>query len=271
MSYTIILPTDFSENAQNACDYALQLFGNSEVHFVLVNAFGTAHSKSGMIKSLDEILARESEVDLYKEQMRLKSLTPSNNHSFEHHPFEGSINDAIDHFEEIHNGFDLTVMGTKGASGLKQVLLGSNTVDVINHTKNSVLAVPDKFSYKKFKNILVLKDPTRGYNEDSFKLVALLAALSGATVHMLTVNCSDEVCVKFKDDLALWYPTLNPQFHKAENPNIEVAVEEYAKKLNADLVTVFPRKSNFFSRILQKNLTTQMAYHTEVPLLAIKA
>lgn len=271
MSYTIILPTDFSENAQNACEYALQLFGNSEVHFVLVNAFGTAHSKSGMIKSLDEILARESEIDLYKEQMRLKSSTASDKHSFEHHPFEGSINDAIDHFEEVHKGFDLTVMGTKGASGLKQVLLGSNTVDVINHTKNSVLAVPHNYTYKKFENILVLKDPTRGYTEESFKLVHQFATMSGAKVHMLLVNCTEEACEKLKTDLNAWYPAIQPEYHKAENQHIEEAVELYAKKLNADLVTVFPRKSNFFSRILQKNLTTQMAFHTEVPLLAIKS
>ena len=270
MSYTIILPTDFSENAQNACDYALQLFRNSETHFVLVNAFGTTHSKSGMIKSLDEILSRESESDLYKEQMRLKTLTNSNSHSFEHHPFEGTINDAIDHFEEVHKGFDLTVMGTKGATGLKQVLLGSNTVDVINHTTNSVLAVPDNYKYKKIENILVLKDPMRGYSAKSFELLANLVKLSSGQVHMLTVNCPEDVCAKFQADVHNWYPELNIKFYTTESKNIEEAVDEYSKKIKADLVTVFPRKSNFFSRILQKNLTTQIAYHSEVPLLAIK-
>ena len=45
------------------------------------------------------------------------------------------------HVEE--KKIDIIVMGTKGASGLKKIIVGSNTGDVITKVKCTTLAVPE--------------------------------------------------------------------------------------------------------------------------------
>src|SRR5207342_2350709 len=47
---------------------------------------------------------------------------------------------------------DLIVMGTKGASGLKRILIGSNTVNVIAKTRVPVLVIPEVARFENFFN-----------------------------------------------------------------------------------------------------------------------
>ena len=60
---------------------------------------------------------------------------------------------------------DLIVMGTKGASGLKEVLFGSNTVHVIKNAKCPVLAVPSEFVFESPREILFPSDYEVSFNE----------------------------------------------------------------------------------------------------------
>src|SRR5690606_7934505 len=50
--------------------------------------------------------------------------------------------------ESKENSFELIVMGTKGATGLRYALMGSNTFDVISKSHIPVLAVPEESIYK---------------------------------------------------------------------------------------------------------------------------
>ena len=49
---------------------------------------------------------------------------------------------------------NLVEMGTKGASGVKEVLMGSNTAKVIDKASHPVIAVPEKASFDGIKKIV---------------------------------------------------------------------------------------------------------------------
>ena len=77
---------------------------------------------------------------------------------------------------------DLMVMGTKGASGLKKILIGSNTVNVISKTKVPVLVIPEVARFKNFlkkgKNRIVLAtDLDLLENEDALDILKEIALL----------------------------------------------------------------------------------------------
>ncbi|CAF4578313.1 unnamed protein product [Rotaria sp. Silwood1] len=72
---------------------------------------------------------------------------------------EGNTIEAIE--KTVEEGkFDLIIMGTKGASGLEEVLIGSNAYSVLSKSKIPVLVIPQKSEYKGFDNILYPIDLT---------------------------------------------------------------------------------------------------------------
>ena len=77
---------------------------------------------------------------------------------------------------------DLIVMGTKGASGLKKILIGSNTVNVIAKTKVPVLVIPEVARFENFLNkgknrIVLATDLDLLENEDALDILKEIALL----------------------------------------------------------------------------------------------
>ncbi|MCW8940874.1 MAG: universal stress protein, partial [Flavobacteriales bacterium] len=78
---TILLPTDFSKNAKNAILYALELYKNQEVNFILMNAFHPTHddmANSITGGSLNDLLSQASEKQLQELITEIKGKHISN-------------------------------------------------------------------------------------------------------------------------------------------------------------------------------------------------
>ena len=69
-------------------------------------------------------------------------------------------------------------MGTKGASGEKDILLGSNTIQVIRKVKGSpLLVIPRDFKFRPPKNFVFPTDFKHSYKKEVLKAVKKLASL----------------------------------------------------------------------------------------------
>jgi hypothetical protein len=79
---------------------------------------------------------------------------------------------------------DLVVMGTKGATGLKRILIGSNTVNVLSKTKLPVLVIPHDARFEAFnrtgKNRVVLATDLREVGQD--RILDVLADITSLMV-----------------------------------------------------------------------------------------
>ena len=142
----VLLPTDFSTNAYNAILYALKLYGNTSCVFYLMHSYMVPiyTSEYNMANPLGmdllEIYKKQAmdQLTALKEELLLHHKNPK--HRFEVHSAFGILTDEIWEFvrkEEI----DVVVMGTQGATGAKEVLLGSNTV----HLSTLLMKIPSKF------------------------------------------------------------------------------------------------------------------------------
>src|SRR5690606_34382735 len=67
----------------------------------------------------------------------------------------GVLNEVIQKMVEIEP-YTLIVMGTRGASGLKYVTLGSNTFEIIKKSSIPVLAVPENESIPNLERVGML-------------------------------------------------------------------------------------------------------------------
>ncbi len=79
-------------------------------------------------------------------------------------------------------------MGTKGASGLRKYVLGSNTASVIEVSHVPVLAVPELGEFKSFKNVVYATD-LRNVQKELKTLIPYLEEFN-STVHLLHVTSS---------------------------------------------------------------------------------
>ena len=82
---------------------------------------------------------------------------------------------------------DLIVMGTKGATGAKEILFGSNTVHVFKGVKCPVLAIPSGFDYEKPLEILFPTDYDVAFNQDQVKSLIDLAELHHSRINVMHV------------------------------------------------------------------------------------
>ena len=177
----ILLPTDFSDNAWNATRYAIELFKDETCVFHLLNTYTPAIASSrfmaasAMSGQLEEGAHGNSERGLAKVLDRIHNTYDNPNHSFK---TISSFSLLVDQIKEIveTEGIDLIVTGTKGASGLEEVFMGSNTVRIIKSVKNCpVLAIPQNFNFQKPSEIAFATDFNRFYSESELQPMIDLA------------------------------------------------------------------------------------------------
>ena len=147
----ILIPTDFSENSWNAIKYGLALFQDSKNTFYLLHVnpipaySGAGSSVRAASRMMDEALLKSNKEDLDEIITKIKELPFNTEHTFISYSTHDYFIDCIKR-EVQDKTIDLIIMGTKGASGIKEITLGSNTGDVITRVKCPLLAVPENAS-----------------------------------------------------------------------------------------------------------------------------
>jgi nucleotide-binding universal stress UspA family protein len=269
----ILVPTDFSEVANNALQYAisLSLKIDAEIHLLYVKNVPLVDS------SYPDTIYQSymSEMDDYTKDrfahLKNSTLEMSGVKYITHSAF-GFINDEIQEFTN-ENKIDLIILGTTGASGIQEVLIGSNAASVVAKSEVPVLVIPPMAKFEELKNIVYSSD----FNEPEFPALSRLAYfadLYNAEISILHVksefdNYFDEehnFFVKNKDQIAL----NNWKVVKiSETSSVIDSINNYVEKEHPNLLVMAKHNRNFFDRLFHHSLSKQMAYHTKIPLLVL--
>ena len=175
----ILAPVDFSEVSVNAVSFAAELSKRSSARLVIVNILPNGQDESDSkikLKSLESDLKESFDASL-------------NCESFLAH---GNLVTTLEKIIAVQQP-DLIVMGTKGASGLKKILIGSNTVKVISKTRVPVLAIPEVARFENFpnkgKNRIVFATDLDSLDEDALGILKEIALfIIEAKVRVLSVR-----------------------------------------------------------------------------------
>ncbi len=270
---TILLPTDFSDNAKNAAKYAFSIFSDEEAYrFVLVNSFEMPYSTSEVMVSVTDIIEQDSRKGIEKQLNELRGKLKNPDSKVEGISTQG---EAVSEIEKVakKQAADFIVMGTKGSSGLMEVFVGSVTSAVIKRAIAPVLAIPESAEYKIPKNIVFAAD--YGSLKDVSKLTALkeIALKFGATITLLNVmkkgetTDADEAIEGLK--LNAFFQGVSLEFAFLENDDIEAGINEYISNNAVDMLAMVERKVSFFDRLFHKSVTKQVANHVKLPLLVL--
>lgn len=275
----VLLPTDFSENSLNAIAYALSFFQESTCNFYLLHVIKSADL--GIIDSpyltstlnIEDIYTKPAKARL-KETLNYitTKFTTNKKHKFytvtDHNFLVESIRQQVRE-KNIH----FIVMGTKGASGLKKMILGSNSGDVITKVHCNTLVVPENATFKQLKEIAFPTDYSMLYNINVLHPIVALLEKNVATVRILNINKSDAFLnsdqIKNKELLEDYFSNLSHSFHFSTNKRVEDVVQSFVESQNIDMITMVAKNLNYFQHILFHSKIEKISYHTDVPFLVL--
>ena len=274
----ILLPTDFSENSWNAITYALELFKDEECTFHLLNAYTPAIYRLDYVIrypeqfGLVDAVRNTSRRNLFKVVSRINSeFTKNEKHHFQTHAkFDTLLSSVRDSVKQLE--IDLIVMGTKGATGAKEILFGSNTVHIFNDVKCPVLAIPSDFTYEAPHEILFPTDLEALYKHSSLKILKEIVKLNNARLNTMHVSSGYELNEKQqrnKDELESMFKGSAYLFHDIHTMEITHAINEFQIKHKINLLAMINNKHSFFENIFFKNTIKQIGFHLNVPFLVI--
>ena len=274
----IILPTDFSENAFNAIRYAVQLFSDQHCTFYLLNTYTPASYYVGinMVNSysalqLEQMASTHSRQGLDEVEERIKKEFVDAKHIFVKLSAFNMLISEINDLVESQN-IDLVVMGTNGATGAKEVFLGSQTMHTIKRVECPVIVVPSSFQYEVPKEILFATDFKFDQNNRFFLLLKEISEKQIARTNILNayygipLNPEQNENKEFLDS---YFKNSAHIFHTAEGVDVVEAVEEFQIKHKINFLVMIHNKHSFFENLLFKPVINQIVYHTKVPFMVI--
>jgi nucleotide-binding universal stress UspA family protein len=264
----VLIPTDFSGNSLKAAQYAVQLFGIAGNTFTVLNSYMLPRGAASTMWSIDDLLAKESHegVGLFIEKMREDPILANADlvAACEH----GDLPNVVSRYSADAEPPALVVMGTQGASGLKEVLMGSNTADVIKRGGIPVLAVPQDAPHKVPERIMVADDG--GVVEPATaKILIDIARASKAHVMVVRVSTTgqeptgDSAYSEILGDI----PT---SYHFVSGENVHSALNELADKSGVDIMVVLHRQRGMFEQLFHRSTATKLAMHTHIPMLVLQ-
>lgn len=259
----ILLPTDFSDNATLAGDFAIDICRRANATLFVLHAYDMPYANRSMSTSLLEIMRdnAESNMKQYEEKLNGKDINTKT---------LVRLGNPIRTIKEMSKnlGIDLVVMGTKGASGLEELLLGSNASAVIQGTDVPVLIIPPKSTLNGFDKILLATDLNFKGKRRPLERLAELARLYNSEVEILHVQNStaEQGSREFIDDILGDIPH---NYFVTKSDDIEQAILSHCESRDVDLLATIPKQYGFFEGLFHTSLTSKLAYHTSVPMLAL--
>lgn len=276
----ILIPTDFSENSWNALKYALLLFGSSECNFYLLHVVEPYVYPAGDMprtsfrEEFDGLARSRAREKLRDIVLRVEDEMPGCRPDFILLSEYDYFIDAIRKQAEEKKA-DLIVMGTKGASGIKEMMVGSNTGDVITKVKCPVLAVPEHVIFRTPEQIAFPTDFSIPYSAKVLNTMFSMADRYSSVIRVLHVvkNAGESLTEEQKANKELLKDYLNNReysFHTlTTEKNLGEAIQNFTGIMEVDWIAMMAKKLNFFQQTLFKPTVARISYHTRVPFLVL--
>ncbi|MBU2902178.1 universal stress protein [Maribacter dokdonensis] len=272
----ILLPTDFSENALTAIRYALTLYKDLKCTFFLLNSYmpPVYHTEYLMGSpaqiGLGDIVQQNSQDNLEALKNTLEREFNNPLHTFITHSALNVLSSEITRTVEAEK-IDIIVMGTQGASGAKEILLGTNTVHVIKNAKCPVLVIPSGFEYEAPEQILFPNDFEVWLDKNSLEQLLKITKSHVSQVNVMHVYTGDELNTtqqKNKEQLA---KVLSESgfFHEVPSNEVIAAINEFQIKQKINLLVLIQNKHTFFERLFIEPVIKKIGFHVTVPFLVI--
>jgi nucleotide-binding universal stress UspA family protein len=272
----ILLPTDFSDNAWNAIVYTLHFFKNENCTFFILHTYTPAFYRADYMlgeptfSAIPDMGVDLAQAGLDKTLADIKKNYPNPKHRFK--PLS-AFNTLTDEIREVVKSkkIHLIVMGTQGATGAREIFLGTRTVHVIRKSSVPVLVIPTGYEFKEIHTVLFVSDFETPYKEELQILIELIN-LTKARLTVLNVKEDydlSDVQKENKKSLKTFLGAIETRFEQVRGKLMPNAIHEYIEQHSTGLLAMMNRRHSFLDRILVRPNVDSIGYHTKIPFLVI--
>lgn len=273
----ILVPTDFSKEAQTAAEVASGIARKSGAELILLHVIEEASKES--VKITGEVAKADIQDQIFMLKLIERSKKQMEKLASEKmftgvnvkpelrlgSPFHGMRTIITEH------KVDLVVMGTAGKTNLAEMIIGSNTEKVVRHAKCPVLTIQNKPTRSDFKNIVYATSLSK--DEEVFsRIVKRAQELYDATIHLVRINTPgnfqrDAVVKKYMNDFAKKLMLKNYTVNVFNDITEEEGIIYFADSINADMIAMATHGRTGFAHVLAGSIAEDVVNHSKRPVL----
>lgn len=277
----ILIPVDFSDHSLNALEYVQNLYADISCNFFVLHISDyidqpVYHEKldgEGNLQLIKE--APPSRRQLNDFMQYVEDNMANDNHRYialhEHGFFIETLKKNLD----LHK-IDLVVMGTKGVTGLREKIIGSNTGDVITKVKCDILAIPKNAKFKALKELAFPTDFNIFYSHKILNTITEMLEIGNGNLRVMNVS-KKEIDLNtaqnqnrdyLYDYLHESFPGRN-SFHTITNKRVNAAIQCFVESRDIDMIIMVAKNLNFLQQVFFDSLVEKISFHTNVPFLVL--
>ncbi len=273
----IIVPVDFSEHSEFALEAAAGLankYGSElivlhmlELSYAIISS--ATESQNQEVVFYLKLAEQKFETFLDKPYLKDVKVTPI----VKHFKVWSEVNDLAE-----EHGADLIVMGSQGISGVKEVLIGSNTQKVVRYANIPVLVIKHNPILLDFENAVFASDFSEEAVDPYLKAKTTFNKL-GSKMHLVYVNSPDgnfrsssEIDKKVANFLRKAEGNLDnlKSVNVVSDYSIEKGILNFSNVIGADVIAVATHGRKGLSHIFEGSISEDIANHSTLPVMTFK-
>lgn len=273
----ILIPVDFSEHSEYALEVAATLAKKHEASLVVLHMMGLSESvltrdeSQKMFEAIYYMKLAEKRFTDFLDKDFLKGVTVET--TVQNYKEFHEINNVAKDFEA-----DLIVMGSHGASGLKEVFVGSNTEKVVRTSDVPVLVVKNRIKDFTMGNVVFACDFNMDFIEP-FKNAWNFFEKLGAQFQVVFINTPE----KFLSNQEMQEHAFKFMLHSGvDNTDVydntvyycdyrlEHGIYSFCNETNADLVVIPTHGRRGLAHYFSENVGEAIVNHSDLPIMTFK-
>jgi nucleotide-binding universal stress UspA family protein len=254
---TILIPTNFTDIARHATDYAILLYGKELDRIILLKAFEQPRTGRSLQFSLVDILRRNSEKGLHEDRLRIEEEFPDLKCEIDERPTQGDLSASIRSVLDTDN-VDLIVMGSKGDREFVDIFVESIAARVIRNIDHPMLIVPPIASLHNNKSIIFATDLKPITDQTVVSQLKDLCHIKQAGIKVLHISkTGPHPSEKAESMIREIFPGIGLDFNYRKNSDIPSGIYKFIHETDADILTLVRRRGagSLVERLFQKNIS----------------
>ena len=269
----ILVTTDFSEKSIASLHVAIELAKKHKAKIYLLHAIELPLR----LMTESQVSVPEAMYFLNLTKQRFNDLRQTLNTDVEIFDLveTSPLPDAVEDVVKKHH-IDLVFMGSNGASGAKELFIGSNAEKVIRSASVPVLVIKNPHEKLKIKHIMFGCDFSKRFLKP-FEKALKLAKLFGAKVDLVYVNTpyqfltTHEINHRMEEFLKeAEHVRQHYETHVYNDIRVETGILNYVKDNKIDLICMFPNGRKGIAHFFNGSISSDLVNHSNTPVLTIR-
>lgn len=277
----ILVPTDFSETALNAFNFAKSMLAGSEAEITILHAFHpSAASDKVLNTSIDDLYSyRKSVLKDFVSEPRSRGNTAVAVQYCESVQIEERLvlGFAVDEILNMIESecYDMVIMGTSGEGGFFNKIFGSVSYTVAQKATCPVLLIPPQGKFQGIEKMAYASN----YEAIDFSMIHQLTSLAedyDSDIHFIHVNeRKNEKEVNherllFEKEFKTKSPAIVSKVSTVEHATVWEGLYNYAEQEEIDMIVLATKQRSFLENVFHRSMTKRLMLTSKnIPLLVL--